>query len=108
MEKILVPKGKRPLTVLRKLGEQTRNSWVFIHKNAVLKLMSTKYGIKFYGDKGCIEIFIKPTKKYPKESIVVKHIDSDWMVVVEKDPKSGEFKLLCGDSDEGFKIQMDE
>ncbi len=32
---ILVPKGKSPLKVLEEMGEQTRNSWIYFHRNAV-------------------------------------------------------------------------
>ena len=39
---ILVPKDKCPLTVLVEMGEQLRNSWIFLHDNAYQFLLISK------------------------------------------------------------------
>ncbi len=39
-EPILVPKNKCPLDVLAEMGEQTKSAWIFLHRNAVEKLIS--------------------------------------------------------------------
>ncbi len=38
---ILVPKDKCPLDVLADMQERIRNSWIFLHRNAVNKLRET-------------------------------------------------------------------
>lgn len=35
---ILVPKGKSPLDVLAKMGERTKEAWIFIHDDVIERL----------------------------------------------------------------------
>ena len=68
-EVILVPKDKCPLDVLAEMGERTKNSWIFLHQNAVDKLTITAdesrevfFGFVFYW---------KSTKESPETSLKV-------------------------------------
>lgn len=39
IEHDLVPDNKCPVAFLREMGEQTKNSWIFLHRNVVKRLI---------------------------------------------------------------------
>ena len=77
-EVIMVQQDKCPLDVLAEMGEQIRNSWIFLHGNAIKKLEKTASLIE--KKKGyCILVYEK-TEKYPETMLGVTKIDAWYLV----------------------------
>ena len=69
-EVILVPKDKCPINLLAEMGESIRNSWIFLHENAYVRLITSK-GAKISGGDSVnhnktICIIWEATDKYPE------------------------------------------
>ena len=66
-EVILVPKDKCPLDVLSEMGERTKNSWIFIHEDVVIKLVTmADYETE---EKEYQELLWDETEEYPATTI---------------------------------------
>lgn len=69
-EVILVPKDKCPLDVLAEMGERTKNSWIFLHDNAISKLIKTADYIE---EDEYQEIVWHATEKYPATTLDIEN-----------------------------------
>jgi len=69
-EVILVPQDRCPLDVLAEMGEQTANSWIFLHENAVKKLRITADEDIDAGD--FLLLTWEKTEKYPSTVFLLK------------------------------------
>lgn len=71
-EVILVPKDKCPLDVLAEMGERTKESWIFLHLNAVEKLLHIDgVSCKEGREQGTLDLTREATEAYPETRIVV-------------------------------------
>lgn len=84
-EVILVPKYKSPLDVLAEMEEQIKESWIFLHFNAVEKLqhsdgVSCKEGRK----QGTLVLTWEATETYRETTIVVDicGLNSEWKPII--------------------------
>lgn len=76
-----VPKDKCPLDVLAEMGSATIISWIFLHKNAIEKLVKTADSI--CGFAGHTQLSWKATDKYPETVLVYDDIGSNtWFKVL--------------------------
>lgn len=112
-EVILVPKNKCPLAVLAEMGEQIRNSWIFLHENAyqhLLKSEGADYTTNNHmnGNQSTI-IFWKATKDFPK---TVVHCDvpaaKGWGKITSILAEDIAFGLARSDPEDIFFLKMDE
>lgn len=105
-EVILVPREKCPLDVLAEMGEQTKNAWIFLHENAIGKLMQTA---NFDSYKyGCQKLTWRKTSKYPKTVIWIEAgSHSDWAKVAAINADDISFKKAANDPENLFFLKMD-
>lgn len=73
-EVIIVPKDKCPLDVLTEMGERTKNSWIFLHDNAVSKLEQTADYIE---EGEYRELVWSATEQYPATTLDIE-IGGTW------------------------------
>lgn len=104
MKKIMVPKDKYPLDVLAELGEQTRNSWIFIERKLVLNLLSecSETNINCYVDGiHCIRALFNATQESPATMIwLCNTAKAAWMMVAQIDAENIAFSTPFDDPDE--------
>lgn len=106
-EVIIVPKDKCPLDVLAEMGEQTKNSWIYLHKNAFDKLKSEDCSIRqsftFY------ELYFKETKDYPKTTIRISGFNAGvWFTILSISADDIAFKNRAIDPEDIFFLKMEE
>jgi len=105
-EVILVPRDQCPLNVLAEMGNQTANSWIFLHKNAVEKLRNTADIID--GFSSIIELKWKATTEYPATLIWVNNSIEEWIKVFRIKASDIAFEHAASDPENIFFLKMEE
>lgn len=79
---LVVPKGKCPLDVLAEQGEGIRNTWIFLHASAVLKLKASE-GVACLGAlNGGKLLAWAATEEHPAIRIVYRNFENtDWYLL---------------------------
>ena len=110
-EVVIVPKDKCPLDVLAEMGEKTKDSWIFLHSNAVEKLqhsdgVSSKEGRK----QGTLVLTWEATEDYPETRIVVDvcGLNAEWKPIILISDSDIAFNLMPVDFEELFFLKMAE
>lgn len=99
-----VPKDKCPLDVLADLGERTKNSWIFLHDNAVGKLTKTADCIK---EDEYLELVWSATEKYPAATLDIE-IAGTWHKIYRIIADDIAFEHEPQDPEEIFFLKMAE
>ena len=110
-EVILVPKDKCPLDVLAEMGEQTRDAWFFLHRNAVENLQhSDGVSCKEGGKAGTCVLTWEATEDYPETKIIVDicGFGADWKPIIFISASDIAFSLFPVDPEEIFFLKMEE
>jgi len=112
-EVILVPKDKCPLDVLAEMGEQIRNSWIFLHENAYNHLLKSK-GVSystFNSMNANQETLIKwtATEEYP-ETVMFCEVPSPkgWAKITSIKAEDIAFGLSTHNPEDIFFLKMEE
>ena len=103
-EVILVPKDKCPLDVLAEMGERTKNSWIFLHDDAVFKLEITA---DFIEETEYRELVWNATEKYPATTLDIE-ISGTWHMVYRIDADDIAFTDEPQDPEDIFFLKMAE
>jgi len=103
-EVILVPKDKCPLDVLSEMGERIRNSWIFLHDDAVRKLETTTDYIE---EKGYQELVWSATEKYSQTTLDIEIVGT-WHKVYRIIAEGIAFEYEPQDPEEIYFLKMDE
>ena len=103
-EVILVPKDKCPLNVLREMGERIRNSWIFLHDDAVRKLETTTDYIE---EKGYQELVWSATEKYSQTTLDIEIVGT-WHKVYRIIAEGIAFEYEAQDPEDIYFLKMDE
>lgn len=109
-EVILVPKDKCPLNVLAELGERTKNSWIFFHRNVVQNLYQTAEV-----DSDNFSYIIcqwEATEDFPKTLLYIENFlytpACDWIKVLRIDAVDIAFMIPSADPEDIYFLKMDE
>lgn len=106
-EVIIVPKDKCPLDVLAEMGKQTKNSWIYLHKTAIDKLMNKEHSATpnfiFY------ELTLKETENHPKTTIRIDGFNVGvWFRIIGISANDITFKEQSIDPEDIFFLKMEE
>ena len=105
----LVPKDKCPLNVLAELGEQTKSAWIFLHRNAVEKLISIADDHRTRMSHDLRELFWNATNAFPETTIWIEFDpEKVWLEVYRIDADDIAFNLPADDPDNILFVKMDE
>ena len=104
-EVILVPKDKCPLDILAEMGKETRNAWIFLHRNAVNKLISsadlTVIDAKFY------ELHWEATDEVPETKVIIRaEVGVDWLQILSIEADDIAFKERNADPADILFLRM--
>lgn len=106
-EVIIVPKDKCPLDVLAEMGEQTKSSWIYLHKTAFDKLMSENCSKK--DEMTFCELTFEETDDYPKTTILINDTGGGvWFTVCSISANDIAFKGRAMDPENIFFLKMEE
>ncbi len=107
-ETIIVPENKCPLDVLAEMGEITRNAWIYLHENAVEKLLSETPNS--FNDQECSLYFTfgwNATEKFPDTSISIsQQTFGEWRLIYKIKADDISFKALVKNPEDIFFLQM--
>lgn len=110
-EVILVPKDKCPMDVLAEMGERTKESWIFLHSNAVENLqhsdgVSCEEGRK----QGTLVLTWEATDTYPETRVVVdiSALCTEWKPIILISASDIAFDLMPVDPEDIFFLKMAE
>ena len=110
-EVILVPKDKCPLNVLAEMGERIKESWIFLHFNAVEKLqhsdgVSCKEGRK----QGTLVLTWEATEAYPETRVVVDicALNTEWKPIISISASDIAYDLMPVNPEDIFFFKMEE
>lgn len=104
-----MPKDKCPLDVLAEMGEQTKSAWIFLHRNAVEKLISIAEGHNPHQHSGFHEFRWNATDDFPETVIWIElHPDKVWLEIYRIDADDIAFNLPADDPDNILFIKMDK
>jgi len=103
-EVILVPKDKCPLDVLSEMGERIRNSWIFLHDDAVRKLETTTDYIE---EKGYQELVWSATEKYSQTTLDIEIVGT-WHKVYRIIAEGIALEYEAQDPEDIYFLKMDE
>ena len=106
-EVILVPKDKCPLDVLAEMGERTKNSWIFLHQNAVDKLRRTADEICEIAV-GVNSFYWKSTEEFPETILRFDISRGVWSKVTRITADDIAFKITSTDPEDIYFLKMDE
>lgn len=107
-EEIIVPKDKCPLDVLAEMGEQAKNAWLFLHRNAYRKLLDISnkpadWNPKYY------RLMFHSTENYPETEICIcSDTHLDWFPVYTISASNITFKMIPSDPEDIFLLKMEE
>lgn len=108
-EVIPVPKDKCPLDVLAEMGERTKNAWIFLHQNALEKLLSTADEKSVTGKLAYHELRWNATEEFPATSVCIEHnTQTDWLKVVGITATDIAFSLYPNDPEDIYFLKMGE
>lgn len=104
-----VPKDKCSLDVLAELKEKTKDSWIFLHRNVVEKLISTADNQNWRINSGFLELTWNATAKFPETLVWIEYdISKEWLEVYRIDADDIEFKIPAEDPENIFFLKMEE
>lgn len=108
-EVTLVPKNKCILRMLVEMGEETKNSWIFLHRNLVEELMAVADYSRKRDIKGFQECFWNATDEYPKKSMWIElHPEKVWLKVYNIEAEDIAFRFPVDDPDNIFFMKREE
>lgn len=110
-EVILVPKDKCPLDVLAEMGERTKESWIFLHSNAVEKLQhSDGVSCKEGRRQGTLVLTWEATEAYLQTRIVVDicGLNAEWKPIIYILASDIAFGLMPVDPEDIYFLKMAE
>ena len=106
-EVILLPEGKCPLAFIRELGENVKNSWIFLHADIVPYLMLTARESIMNSSKPIL-IHWDPLGKLSEISIAVKYDkDNVWNEMVGMKTDKIDFDSHCPDPQYIYFVKME-
>lgn len=111
-EVITVPKDKCPLDVLAEMGEQIRNSWIYLHSNVYEKLRTICHSYGTYNRMNDPESALfkwHATKDYP-ETVVFCDVPkgTHWARIQSIKASDIAYDMLPHDPESLFFLKMDE
>ena len=105
----LVPKDKCPLDVLAEMGEATKSAWIFLHRNAVEKLISIADDHRVRMHCNSQQFYWEATDTFPDTFLWVElHPDKVWLEVYRIEADDIAFNLPADDPDDIIFMKMDE
>lgn len=111
-EVILVPKDKCPMDVLAEMGERTKESWIFLHFNAVEKLLQHSDGVaqKEGRKQGTLVLTWEATETYPETKVIVDigGLCTEWKPIICISASDIAFDLMPVDPEDIFFLKMAE
>lgn len=112
-EVILVPKDKCPLVVLSEMEERIRNSWIFLHENAYLRLLKSKgasYSISNHMNANQTAVIVfEATEKYSKTVVYVEvPTTKGWGKVTGIEAEHICFGMAKNDPEDIYFLKMDK
>ena len=109
-EVIIVPKDKCPLNLLAEIGDRIKESWIFLHFNAVEKLQHSD-GVSYEEGRkrGTLVLTWEATESYPATKIVVDLASStDWKPIILISASDIPYDLMPVDPEDLFFLKMAE
>lgn len=110
-EVTIVPKDKCPLDLLSEMGDRIKESWIFLHFNAVEKLqhsdgVSSKEGRK----QGTLVLTWEATETYPETKVVVdiSALNTEWKPIILISASDIPYDLMPVDPEDIFFLKMAE
>lgn len=108
---IIVPKDKCPLDVLAEMGKQIKESWIFLHHNAVEKLRNSDGVSSEEGrTRGTLVLTWKATDAYPETKIVINlsALQTDWKPIILISASDIYYDLIPVDPEDILFLRMSE
>lgn len=110
-EVITVPKDKCPLDVLAEMGEQIKDAWIFLHRNAFEKLKNSD-GVSGEEERklGLYVLTWEATEKYSETRLITDlgGLSADWTIILSISASDIAFNILSEDPEEIFFLKMDD
>lgn len=79
---LTVPQDMCALDFLAEMKEQTKNAWIFLHKNIIIELIKSDK-VKCEDGMNCLILSWKATDEYPKIRIVINSFEAkSWYTVI--------------------------
>ena len=108
-EEIIVPRDKSPLDILAEMGERTKSAWIFMHQNAIKKLISIADSHREHPVHGFIEFYWKATKKYLQTSLITEYKPKNiWVRVISIEANNIAFHEFSKDPEEIIFLKMEK
>lgn len=108
-EPILVPQNKCLLEVLAEMGEETESAWIFVHRNAVEKLISIAEDYSPHRNSDFQELRLNATDNFPETLIWIElHPDKVWLEIYRIEAHDTAFYLPAHDPENILFMKMDE
>lgn len=108
-EVTFVPKDKCPLDILAEMEEGTKSAWIFLHRNAVEKLISTADDHSPHQHSDFQELRWNATDDFPETVIWIDlHPDKVWLEIYRIDANDIAFNLPVDDPDNILFLKMAE
>ena len=108
-EVTLVPKDKCPLDVLAEMGERTKNAWIFLHQNALKKLITIADTHQVQGRNAYHYLHWDATDDFPETEVLIDfNTQVDWVLVVGISASDIAFKQKPADPEDIYFLKMDE
>jgi hypothetical protein len=103
-----VPQDKCPLDVLAEMGEKTRHAWIYLHANAIAKLLKTVDSIDENSGNKQYQYTWNATEKYPRTVLTIDNSSYPWFKVKAIDASDIIFRNAPSDPNDIFFIKMEE
>lgn len=110
-EVIIVPTDKCPLDVLAEMGERIRNSWIFLHENALKKLSKTcnlHHSINTVHDADSEYMQWNATEKFPETVLFYSVPNITWGKIQCIKATDIAYGTCPSDPEDIFFLKMDE
>ncbi len=110
-EVILVPMDKCPLDVLAEMGDRIKDSWIFLHSNAVEYLHYSDGVSSQEGKKpGTLVLTWEATEYYPETRVVIDvcSLNADWKPIISISACDIAFTIMTCDPEDIYFLKMAE
>ncbi len=106
---IMVPLDKCPLDVIAELKEETENAWIFLHRNALRKLISLADTCeRLQMIPSYYNLHWKATESFPETQVCIYYNEmySEWASVITIEASDIAFKKQSPDPENIFFLKM--
>ena len=108
---ILVPRDTCPLDMLAEMGDQIKYAWIYLHSNAVDKLIHSDGVSSEEGEEeGTLVLRWEATEDFPETKILIDicGTHTDWKPIIGISASDISFTLIPTDPEDIFFFKMEE